>query len=362
MSENTVCKYSVRSTVRLSHEHQKSLSYLFIIISPLPSHHLSILLLSLSLVVSPSSNSLNMNSGFQQHLLESYSSTDLVRYVCASPYISESSHNAFLLSPDLVAKRISTAKLSDELAAINLARKLSLRVPNIRRVVENKNSTYLIMDRIHGVVLEESWSQYGWAKTLRLALQLRRYVHAMRTCTSSTAGSMARGTCDSIWLDDFYKLPPHASPKAITSFLRFWLQYVPPHLKGSEFNGCVKARPYVPPTPTKFVFTHQDLAPRNLIVDRDGNLWILDWDHSGWYPSYFESVSMQNFHVRSGWSRTARLRWWIFSWISAGIKERERETMKFVRWKFIRWQLGRREELLPEGAPFHAVHLRKPGI
>ena len=35
---------------------------------------------------------------------------------------------------------------------------------------------------------------------------------------------------------------------------------------------------------TCLVFTHQDLAARNLILDDNGRLWVIDWELAGWYP------------------------------------------------------------------------------
>jgi Phosphotransferase enzyme family len=40
----------------------------------------------------------------------------------------------------------------------------------------------------------------------------------------------------------------------------------------------------------KFVFTHQALSPRNLILDRSNRLWMIDLEFSRWYPAYFEYV------------------------------------------------------------------------
>ena len=162
-----------------------------------------------------------MDSGFQQHLLESYSDSDIVRYILTSPRLSVSPCRIFLLSSDLVAKPFTAEKLADELAAINLARQLYIRVLLIKRIVEDCCVAYVITERIHAVALEEAWGRIDWITTLYLAFQLRHSVCKMRTCTPSTAGSLVRGTCDSIWLDDYYKLPPHATPEAITQFLLF---------------------------------------------------------------------------------------------------------------------------------------------
>jgi hypothetical protein len=35
-----------------------------------------------------------------------------------------------------------------------------------------------------------------------------------------------------------------------------------------------------------------DLNPRNMILDEDGRLWIIDWAWTGYYPVWFEYVTM----------------------------------------------------------------------
>lgn len=41
-----------------------------------------------------------------------------------------------------------------------------------------------------------------------------------------------------------------------------------------------------------FVLTHQDISPRNIILARDGQLWLIDWAHAGAYPPVFESAGL----------------------------------------------------------------------
>jgi len=37
---------------------------------------------------------------------------------------------------------------------------------------------------------------------------------------------------------------------------------------------------------------HLDIHPRNLILDSQGKLWLLDWAFSGAYPSCFEKANL----------------------------------------------------------------------
>lgn len=40
------------------------------------------------------------------------------------------------------------------------------------------------------------------------------------------------------------------------------------------------------------VLTHQDISPRNIILTRDGQSWLIDWAHAGAYPPVFESAGL----------------------------------------------------------------------
>lgn len=41
------------------------------------------------------------------------------------------------------------------------------------------------------------------------------------------------------------------------------------------------------------VFTHADIAPRNIMVDEQNVITgILDWEFAGWYPDYWEHAQM----------------------------------------------------------------------
>lgn len=300
-----------------------------------------------------------MDPNFDETLLPDYSTSELLCHIIASPPLSTSALGVFLLSSNLVAKLLPDRDAPDELAATRLAHDLGIRVPQVKRVLHSEYGVYVIMDRISGMTLEECWSQSGWLATIRMAFQLRRFVRAMRSRTSPTAGSLVTGNCKSLWLDDYYKLPAHSSPESLADFIRFWLQFIPTR-KRAQRQEIIPPN-FVPYVPTSFVFTHQDLAPRNLLVDGQGDLWLLDWQFSGWYPAYFEYVSMQNFNSE-GWSMMARWRWWLFSWISVGSYTREAKALDVIRQKFIRYPLGRKDEVMPRGVHFDAMHLRRRGM
>ncbi|KAF8846930.1 kinase-like protein [Acephala macrosclerotiorum] len=211
------------------------------------------------------------------------------------------------------------------------AKQLGVRVPAAKRAVTFNGDTYLIMERIDGVTLEEAWPKLGWFTTVKLALQLRWVVRLLRSSTSSIADPC---------------------PAVITSFIQFWTRFTSfRQAMKTAIQDPVPPTTFIPATPNTLVFTHHDLAPRNLLLDRLGQLWVLDWDYAGWYPRYFEYAAMQNFPFPQVWTRFARARWFLFTWITVGRFERERKALECIRTKFTSFAFGRRFEILAGRSP-----------
>jgi serine/threonine protein kinase len=280
---------------------------------------------------------------FDENHLDKYSDEQLLDFLSSTGTrpLSRPPCAASLLSPNLVMKLVPSKTLTDGVAAQNLARDLVIRVPEIKRTITNEDISYIIMDRVHGVTLEQCWSELGWIATITLAFELRKFVRRMREVTSSTAGGLVTGECNSIWLEDYYGLPLNATPSDVQSFITFWLQY--PQTKARLYPDPEMHRrnlTLTPSLPTRFVFIHQDLAPRNILIDEHRRMWLIDWESAGYYPLYFEYVGMQNFHYGS-WNIMDRLRWWIFSWLSVGVYSQELQALDKVREYSISYVFGR---------------------
>ena len=301
-----------------------------------------------------------MNVAFDECRLAEYGDSELVSHIRSSPHMYPDSTTS-IISPNLVAKHLTERDAADELRGMQFAQQLRLRVPSVKRVVREDRDVYIIMTHIRGRTMEVAWSTMTWFSTISLAVQLRRWVGIMRSRHSPTAGSLVTGKCKSIWLDDYYGLPEHASPETFSSFIQFWLQYEPRRKRtnrpGINAHECHKS----PTTPKYFVFTHQDLALRNLLLDEQDNLWLIDWERSGWYPIYFEYAGMQNSNLHLV-SFGDRLRWWLFCLISVGIYRHESRVLTTVREKCIRNPIARKSIVLQEGSHPDAFHLRRRGI
>ncbi|KAL7919196.1 hypothetical protein ACQKWADRAFT_301982 [Trichoderma austrokoningii] len=96
------------------------------------------------------------------------------------------------------------------------------------------------------------------------------------------------------------------------------------------------------------VFVLHDLAPRNIMLDPNGNLWLPDWDDAGFYPECFEYAGMHNF-LTSSWSRLALWRWRLFIWIAAGIYDSGARWLEIARYRCTRFRFARRFNMRANG-------------
>ena len=70
------------------------------------------------------------------------------------------------------------------------------------------------------------------------------------------------------------------------------------------------------------LFTHGDVAPRNIMVDEDYRITgVVDWALAGWYPNYWEYANVVQPIGNEDWrywmDRTAPKRWDLTGIIAA---------------------------------------------
>jgi hypothetical protein len=347
-----------------------------------------------------------MESKFDNDLLFQYSDSELAHHIRVSPS-PDSRSGVHYLSDNLVAKCCRPHIFEDMEKTIDVVQRLGICTPSPKRVVSFEDNRWFILDRIHGPTLHDAWHQLGLFRTINLAVQLRVAVKRLRGMKSPFIGSLKTGECRSFYLEDAFGLPPRCNKEDLLSFLRFWIGFTNSrkemevcqygvYSKGmkSETNkkgrkarkrqileeqiekehsikSCRKRTPIkvekasmantreypidvirmIPPTDQDFVLTHHDLAPRNLMVDLNGKLWLLDWEYSGFYPIYFEYAAMQNFEIPRTWNWFDRLRWTLFCWIAVGYYPRYANALGLIRSRFTRFLAGRRYHLLKYGGP-----------
>lgn len=179
--------------------------------------------------------------------------------------------------------------------------KLGLMVPEVHRtflaaIPDGFGSTqtghFIVMDYIHGKTLEEVWPSLDAATKGSIAAQVADAIEKMQASTISDLppGPIGRGEEELFqgpWFTDY-----GAGPFPSLDALEEWFNH--------KIDVCDMVHQLPPGTPrfrfNDMVFTHQDIAPRNLILCPDGKVCIVDWGCAGVYPRGFEQVTLQELH------------------------------------------------------------------
>ena len=167
-------------------------------------------------------------------------------------------------------------------------------VPRVHRVIPLGPTHVIALEYIEGDLLSNVWSTYSLWRKIYIGFTLRRYIRQIRR------------TC---------KAPPSAPPgPVITEGTPARMCYAPSvfsHISGvrgpfstyadlADFFNARRDMSTSPDDPYRkvpfddseaLVLSHLDLNLRNMIVDKDGRLWIIDWAWSGYYPPWFEYLA-----------------------------------------------------------------------
>ncbi|RSM14828.1 hypothetical protein CDV31_005262 [Fusarium ambrosium] len=289
-----------------------------------------------------------MDSSFDDTRLSNYTDTELIDRITSLPSLPNFS-NIVPLSSQYLAKGYAEDELEDAVESMKFASRLGIHVPRIQRIIQFDNAFYCIMDRIPGETLDRIWPELGWIASLRLAFQLRRVIRRLRSVVSTSSGSLATGKCRSYFLEDSFGLPPRATFHQVNAFLNFWANFVSlrQETKKTPVEHAICPRPVFSYS-CPFVFTHHDLAPRNIILDREGQLWLIDWDCAGFYPKFFEYAGMHNF-IPKAWTKFTLWRWKLFVWIASGFYDKESQWLETIRSRFTRFRPARRFNMKANG-------------
>ncbi|KAI3323382.1 kinase-like protein [Xylariaceae sp. AK1471] len=183
----------------------------------------------------------------------------------------------------------------------------SIPVPEVYNAYTDEESghTRIIMEFIEGIELKEAWDTYSAEEKELVVAQLQGYMEELRQFKGSFIGAI-----DGSWCDDHFFDGDRGG--------------YGPFKDEDEFNaGIVKAlkqgksRVHVDVTCDIFletmkgheiVLTHNDFAPRNILVQGSNVIAILDWELAGYYPEYWEYCkAMRRPEWNSGWIRERTL-------------------------------------------------------
>jgi len=146
---------------------------------------------------------------------------------------------------------------------------------------------YIIMDYVDGPSLDSCWEWIHLEAQMNIVTQVADMINELQSKRSDTpgviGGSMSRGK----WFSDY-----GAGPFPTKEIFEKWINW---KLALSQYYH--QAAMDIPPIECPyFVLTHGDITPRNLIVDADKKVWLIDWGCAGFYPPIFEAASAKHQH------------------------------------------------------------------
>ncbi|KAI9368461.1 kinase-like domain-containing protein [Aspergillus egyptiacus] len=161
-----------------------------------------------------------------------------------------------------------------------VASRSNIRTPRVHRSLQFTDDTkyfgtmgYIVMDYIDGEPLDARWGHLSNEQKLGIAKQTAQIIIEMQSIKLSEPGPIGGGPCRGRFFTHYSAGP---FKDVWTSVKKY--NYAPQDLPPFKF--------------TQFVLTHQDISPRNLILDRTGRVWLADWADAGSYPPAFETAAL----------------------------------------------------------------------
>jgi len=165
-----------------------------------------------------------------------------------------------------------------------IAQHTSIPVPKVYCAFTRKGCTYLVMERIQGEILTRGWDKRPAELKKRLLSQLKGMVEEMRKIPAPQGQGVSNVDGGQIWdcrLPGGISHGPFKNIHEFHKYLRGGFESNP-HPEVTKLIS-LQDRPWPPP-----VFTHGDLSSLNILTRGDDIVGIIDWETSGWYPTYWE--------------------------------------------------------------------------
>lgn len=142
---------------------------------------------------------------------------------------------------------------------------------------------YIVLDYVEGECLADCWSSLDTHTRRNVVLQVASIIQEMQSVQIDRPGPIGGATALGMWFTEF-----GAGPFENRAQLEAWFNH---KLKVSQKPNWA-SKDVASFSLPKFVLTHQDISPRNLILDGSGTVWVIDWAHAGAYPPFLERATL----------------------------------------------------------------------
>ncbi|KAL1844424.1 hypothetical protein VTK73DRAFT_2575 [Phialemonium thermophilum] len=167
----------------------------------------------------------------------------------------------------------------NEAAAMRFVRQhTSIPVPEVRGTDWDR----ITMEYVEGETLHDAWPKLGEEDKAAIRDQLRDYIQQLRSLQGLYVGRL-----DGIPAQAPGLFQRSGGPfRTVAEFHQFLLGQTRVHNGHRDIIRRELKDDYA------IVFTHCDLAPRNIIVRDARIVAVIDWEMAGWYPEYWEYALM----------------------------------------------------------------------
>ncbi|KAL3426780.1 hypothetical protein PVAG01_00289 [Phlyctema vagabunda] len=181
----------------------------------------------------------------------------------------------------------------------------NLPVPKPHGLIKFSNVYIMFMTYIPSTTLESVWPNLTVDNKLSIHARLQTIFSTLRSMKMPQGSNL--GGVGGEGVQDFYMDDHNAQQiSTISAFedSQFSVNNLPPSPAFVAF-----LRTFLPASNTECVFTHGDVRPANIMVEKDTNngysiSGIIDWEMSGFYPEYVESIQVLHLfdrNVESDW-------------------------------------------------------------
>lgn len=179
-----------------------------------------------------------------------------------------------------------------------------LPIPKPMGLIHIRKMAYLFVSYIPDPSLESLWPRLTHAQKSQVRDQLQQklaLLRSLRPPPGTLLGGVSGEGCADTRGTTRYSTEPIRSAAEFTDFLFT-------HDGNADASYVRFLRSFLPSDEeVKIVFTHGDLRPANILARRraDGSCVVtslIDWENSGWYPEYFESMKATNLLAPMGGS------------------------------------------------------------
>ena len=138
------------------------------------------------------------------------------------------------------------------------------------------------MKHVEGRVLSDVWPTLYNSEKIKIVQQLREILEKMQQHQRNFIGGIHGTPAVDIRMVR-REGGPFSTEEQFNQFLRSGMILAAPKIYRSMLEGAMKKDHDI-------VLTHGDISPRNIIVNDNQIVAILDWESAGWYPEYWEYV------------------------------------------------------------------------